>query len=320
MNCSFVGANFRSCDFRNSELNNGKFDGSDFSNCNFSKANLASAKFRGTQLAECNFTGAGLFNTDFRSIFHGPHSANGLPKATNLRSTVGLSQASLENTKGDWLTILPTGVERPKHWDEEPQSKKTNGAKTTVEQTLNGANEEVNTTNRSQQFSQAQMQPTEIIAYLVEQTQNQLADHKRTPKPNTNEGLAAYEKQTGYYETVITSLVQLSMVIPEPKSNLPTEDDIKTIRQKLLDAVAILDGAVETLHQGRGLKSDLWRLGLVGGLGSLAISLGIPANFAFGVPAAMFGGAQLKSAAVELIKLKRGGDNDGATEADSSDA
>lgn len=91
-------------------------------------ADLKGADLRLAHLAQVDLADAQLDDADLRSVFlragEGPHRRRVSEKArwwpTDLSETLNLTQSQIDRARGDRMTLLPEGLERPANWPDVP--------------------------------------------------------------------------------------------------------------------------------------------------------------------------------------------------------
>jgi len=94
-------------DFRLANLRRAKLHFTQLDNANFAGADLSDADFSGASLQSANLSGCNLQGTIF---------SDADLRDADLSGSSGLTKSAILAAKGDTLTVLPLGIDRPAHW------------------------------------------------------------------------------------------------------------------------------------------------------------------------------------------------------------
>ena len=121
----FRGSNLRVAEVHESNLARADLSKSDLRGANLSKtvltgAELAKANLMGANLSEADLSGADLEKAQEEKANLTAAKLKGVKlHKTDLATTVGLTQAQLDEATGDSTTSLPSGLKRPAAWPDE---------------------------------------------------------------------------------------------------------------------------------------------------------------------------------------------------------
>lgn len=118
----FRGSNMRGADLHNSNLAQADLSKTDLrdailTGCNLTSAELQKASLIGADLSGSDLTGADLEKAQVeKSNLTGVVLKGAKVRKTDFATTVGVTQAQIDEARGDSTTKLPDGIKRPDSW------------------------------------------------------------------------------------------------------------------------------------------------------------------------------------------------------------
>lgn len=116
--------------------------------------------------------------------------------------------------------------------------------------------------------------------YLVALLQDEQAQHKLMPVPNSDEALEEYQAKARFLEEMLAGVIALHEALPE---EMPDLDDstVLDLRARLVKIAEVANRGITYLDQHEGTYGSLWKLGVVSAVGGL-IALVPGVNFLAG--------------------------------------
>ncbi len=294
--CNLYGANLSGADLRGAYL-----QGADLRRAYLQRANLREANLREAIVRTTVNAALGTNDTD-------------TAKFTDLSLAKGLTQQQIDSMDGDSGTILPEGLTRLAHWPEwdtpeteavstvptpnsasdqkslasldrdptsaDPNSKAAPYVLTMRERPLSEIRTALSTNHAT---------PAALAQYMVDQLQRERATQAVSPKPNTEEGLAAWHADTRLLKEMLLTVQTLHAALPTTPVPEITDELAHDVKDKLIALAEKIQQAIAYLDNETGTYGNFWRIGLIGVATNLLMLFGCPMPIAAPISAGVIG-------------------------------